>query len=103
METTMKIDPIRLIEYGASMAKPSVRPRTEKKEKDVDVLALLETKRREYVALKNFVDEQVKINKPDDKKKPESIFNVKNIAMFLIATTPITGPLYVAWFRLMLG
>ncbi len=98
---------LALIEAGKQMAQ-SIKPmrtREEKKEKkEVDVLALLEQKRREYLALKNFVDEQGKLNKSDDKdKKKEHWFNQKNIAMFLIATTPITGPLYVAWFRLMLG
>jgi hypothetical protein len=106
METTMKngfAGAIDLIKFGQELASKRSH-RTDKKEpkKDPDLLALMEQKRREYLALKTFVEEQGKLNKPED-KKTESIFNVKNIALFLIATTPITGPLYVAWFRLMLG
>jgi len=54
-------------------------------------------------ALKNFVDEQAKLGKPDKEEKKESVFNVRNIALALIASSPITGPLYVWWFRLLMG
>lgn len=74
----------------------------ERKEKEPDVLMLLEQKRREYLALKNFVDEQGKLNKSEEKKEKKG-WDRQDIALFLIATTPITGPLYVMWFRTLLG
>ena len=101
---------LALIEAGKQMALGAVKEKpmrtvVEKKDKpkDVDLLALMEQKRREYLALKNFVDEQAKLGKPDKEEKKESVFNVRNIALALIASSPITGPLYVWWFRLLMG
>lgn len=97
-----------LIEAGKQMALGAAKEkpmRTErKKEKDIDLLALLEQKRREYMAVKQFVEEQTKLNKPEEKKHDkDGHWNVRNVALFLIATSPITGPLYVWWFRQLLG
>jgi hypothetical protein len=72
METTMgkHIDfsgALDLIKYGQELGKmktPAPREKKEKEDKPVDILALMEQKRREYLALKNFVDEQAKLNKP---------------------------------------
>jgi hypothetical protein len=107
METTMSkgyATALALIEAGKQMAlgTSKERPMRERKEKEPDVLALLEQKRREYLALKNFVEEQGKLNKPEEKKE-EKKWKLEHIAMFLIATSPITGPLYVWWFRSLLG
>ena len=100
---------LALIEAGKQMALGAVKEKPmrtiEKKDKpqELDILALMEKKRREYLALKNFVDEQAKLGKPDKEEKKESVFNVRNIALALIASSPITGPLYVWWFRLLMG
>lgn len=97
-----------LIEAGKQMAlgahkeKP-MRTERKKEDKPVDLMALLEQKRREYLAVKQFVEEQHKLAKPDEKKKEDGHWNVRNVALFLIATSPITGPLYVWWFRQLLG
>jgi len=88
---------------GAEEAKAKKPMQTEAKKKDVDLLALMELKRREYLALKNFVEEQGKLNKPEKKEEDPKKWKIEHIAMFLIATSPITGPLYVWWFRSLLG
>lgn len=95
-----------LIEAGKQMAlsrleKP-MRTERDKKEKPLNLVALLDEKRREYEALKTFVEQQNKLNKPEE-KKDEKKWKLEHIAMFLIATSPITGPLYVWWFRQLLG
>lgn len=88
---------------GAEEAKAKDKPMRAKKDDDkVDLMALLEQKRREYLAVKNFVDEQHKLNKSEEKKEDKK-WKLEHIAMFLIATSPITGPLYVWWFRSLLG
>ena len=89
---------------GAEEAKAKLPMRTDRKKDDkVDLMALLEKKRQEYLAVKNFVDEQHKLNKPEEKKEDKMKWKLEHIAMFLIATSPITGPLYVWWFRSLLG
>lgn len=108
METTMSkgySEALALIEAGKQMALGTVKEkpmRTKKDDGKVDLMALLEQKRREYLAVKNFVDEQHKLNKVEE-KKDEKRLKLEHIAMFLIATSPITGPLYVWWFRSLLG
>lgn len=88
---------------GAAEAKAEKPMRTErKKEEKVDLMNLLDQKRREYEAVKLFVEQQNKLNKPEEKKEDKK-WKLEHIAMFLIATSPITGPLYVWWFRSLLG
>jgi len=85
---------LALIEAGKQMAlgakqeKP-MRTSTEKKDKpkDIDLLAILEVKRREIKAIENYIAEQTKLNKPEDKKKPG--WSIDHIAMFLLAMMPI--------------
>lgn len=100
---------LALIEAGKQMALGTVKEKPmrtrdkDKKDDKIDLLALLEQKRREYVAVKNFVEEQNKLNKPEKKEEDPKKWKIEHIAMFLIATSPITGPLYVWWFRQLLG
>lgn len=102
-------DVLALLEFGKKVGEENAKGhkpmRTEReKKKEPDILALLEQKRREYVALKTYVEEQNKLHKPDDKKHGvKHWLNTTNVALFLIASSPITGPLYVWWFRAMLG
>jgi len=87
---------------GAAEAKAERPMRTKKDDGKVDLMALLDQKKREYEAVKTFVEQQNKLNKPEE-KKPDGKWKLEHIAMFLIATSPITGPLYVWWFRSLLG
>lgn len=96
---------LALIEAGKQMALGTVKEkpmRTHKKEEKVDLMNLLDQKRREYEAVKLFVEQQNKLNKPEE-KKDDRRWKREDIAWFLIVTTPITGPLYVLWFRTLLG
>ena len=101
METTMSkgySEALALIEAGKQMAlgnlkeKP-MRTRTEKKDdkpKEVDLLALLEVKRREIKAIENYIAEQAKLAKPDEKKEEKKKgWNVDYIAMMLLGLMPI--------------
>lgn len=98
---------LALIEAGKQMAlgAPREKPmRTHKKEEKVDLMNLLDQKRREYEAVKLFVEQQNKLNKSEEKKEENRLkWKLEHIAMFLIVTSPITGPLYVWWFRSLLG
>lgn len=95
---------LALIEAGKQMALGTVKekPMRAEKEKPLDLMNLLDQKRREYEAVKLFVDQQNRLNKPEEKKEDKK-WKLEHIAMFLIATSPITGPLYVWWFRSLLG
>lgn len=101
---------LALIEAGKQMAigaltkdKPMrSKPEDKKKPPTLEDLWVEENARR--AKFDAFMNMQKKMNaeeKKDDKK--ESVFSLRNIALFLIATSPITGPLYVWWFRTLLG
>lgn len=73
---------------GAEEAKAKEKPmRTKKDDGKVDLMALLDQKHREYLAVKNFIDEQHKLNKPEEKK--DKGWSIDHIAMFLMAMMPI--------------
>lgn len=84
---------LALIEAGKQMAqsmktRPSRSVKPEKKDdKPIDLLALMEQKRREYLAIKNFVEEQSKLAKPEEKKK--SGWSVDHVAMLLLGIMPV--------------
>lgn len=73
---------------GADEAKAKEKPmRKDKDDTKVDLMTLLEQKRREYLAVKTFVDEQHKLNKPEEKK--DKSWSIDHIAMFLMAMMPV--------------
>jgi hypothetical protein len=94
METTMSkgySEALALIEAGKQMALGTIREKpmrsvAEKKEKPPDLMALLDQKKREYEAVKTFVEQQTKLNKQEEKKKG---WSVDHIAMFLLAMMPL--------------
>ena len=103
-------DVLALLEFGKKVGEENANAKVLKpmrtapeKKKEGNPLALLEQKRQEYLAVKRWVEDQGKLDKPDDKKKKENWLSTTNIALFLIASSPVTGPLYVWWFRLMMG
>lgn len=95
---------LALIEAGKQMAinmKPHREDRTHqprRREKEVDLMALLEEKRRECKALELFVEEQHKLTKKEEKKEEKKRWHEKidHIALFLLATLPLNwGVLYL--------
>lgn len=85
------VDIVPILQWAMGQAKTertrSVRKDKEDKPKEVNLLALMEQKRQEYLAIKNFVEEQTKLNKPED-KKPKG-WSIDHIAMVLFAMMPI--------------
>lgn len=49
--------------------KPKGLFRKQKKEKEIDLISLLEQKKREAKVIENFIEEQTKLNKKEDKKE----------------------------------
>jgi hypothetical protein len=106
-ETTMAkgyAEALALVEVGKQMAmsmKPVREERTHHhrhKEKEVDIMALLEKKRRECKALELFVEEQHKLSKKEEKREEKKRWHEKidHIALFLLATLPLNwGVLYL--------
>ncbi len=88
---------LALIEAGKQMALGSIikdKPmRTERKReekiKEPDLLALLEVKRREIKAIENYIAEQAKLSKPEEKKKEDKGWTIDHLALLLLAITPI--------------
>lgn len=97
---------LALIEAGKQMAlgAPKEKPMRTRKEPPAPTLEDLwvaEHKRRE--GFDAFMKMQKKMNAEEPKKEEKKGLKLEHIAMFLIATSPITGPLYVWWFRSLLG
>lgn len=74
---------------------------------DIDVVAVL---RREQLKAKEtlhkldeFFKEHEKLNKKEEKKGNSFGISTPQLAMLIIASFPITAPLYVQWFRSIMG
>lgn len=91
---------LALIEAGKQMALGAKKEpmRTERK-KEPDILAMLEAKRREYEQFKLFVEQQGKLNKPDEKKKEPKI-SERDVLLLLMALSPIIGAVALHILRL---
>lgn len=104
METTMSkgySEALALIEAGKTMALGALKERpmrTEKKEKPLDLMSLLDQKKREYEAVKLFVEQQTKLNKPEEKEKKKEL-TITHIAIILWASVPFIVPMYIIWLR----
>lgn len=95
---------IRMLEYGKGMTKPAKAARKSKETIDIDSIDLaeiylkLEGREKKIKASKEAIE---KLMKKDEKKK-ESGMDLQRLAFILVATFPITGPLYFNWLRSML-
>lgn len=95
-------DFIAIWEYQKAFKKPS-KP---KRKKDVDLtklnLAEVFLKLREQQEkIKGEIEQIEKLLKKEDKKKEEKKLNPLHVAMVLIGTTPITGPLLLLYWAKM--
>jgi hypothetical protein len=96
-------DMVALLDWAMKQKKEPEKKSRTKPEKPVDVFELLQQKRREAQMLEAFIKDMEKVNKKEEKKEDKSKLSTVQIAMLLIGTFPITGPLYVFWVQKLLG
>lgn len=110
-ETTMRKygDIVALLEWAMKTKNPKTpkgfRPSRKKAELNLDDLDLaevylkLEAREKRIKASKEAVE---KLMKKDDKKPNNDFLSMPRLAMLLVASSPITAPLYVIWLFNML-
>lgn len=99
-------DLITILEYAKTFNKPPKEPKKKvrKMKDDDDVVRLFRQKLEEAEMLKKFLDEREKLNKKEDKKddkKEDKGWDASKIALWLMLTFPITGPLYLKFLSVM--
>lgn len=98
-------DFISVLEYMKAFNKPTKAGKRRKVPDlytgDLDLVALLRKKQLEAKIIEDFMKEHEKLNKKEEKKddKPKSLLSVPQITMLLVASFPITAPLYVSWMQ----
>lgn len=99
-------DFISVLEYLKAFNKAEKPKRTRKtKHNDfegLDIIALIQERRREAQALETVFKEIEKINKKEDKKEDPKGLSTNQLAFIFVATS-IIAPLYVSWVHAMLG
>lgn len=104
-------DFIDIFEYTKMFNKPPKTKRPKRKEYEInnlDLVGAIETRRRELKALESFLEDQVKIYKKEDKKddkdkkEEKAGWDAPKIALWLMLTFPITGPLYLKFLSVMI-
>ena len=98
---------LALLDYGRKLgqevADKDKKPQQTKKEKEPDIFELVAKKRKELAQLEAVASDLGKLYKKEEKKEDKKGWSERNIALFLIASSPVLGPFYVWWFRLMMG
>lgn len=97
-------DIIQLLELGKTFKETKAKRSSRTKDMDIDDISLtmlMHRKLEEAEALKKLLEDYHKVHKKED-KKDESKWSLHHISYFLIATFPITAPLYVSYLRHML-
>lgn len=96
-------DFIRAIEFGKTFAKNEEK-KTPRRKKQVDledvdpgevVMKLLKRKNNIEEAIKQFE----KLTKKEEKKDDKKGLNAAQIAMFMLVTSPITGPMMLVYWK----
>lgn len=108
-ETAMKSgygDIVALLEWATKhhqTSKPNRSERRRKKEhpSEMDIFAILEKKKREAKILEEWLHEQEKLRRKEEKKEEKKHWwlSTPQLAFILVASFPITAPMYVAWIR----
>ncbi len=70
---------------------------------DIDISMLLHKKLEEAHVLEKLLKDHEKIHKEEKKEEKKNGWSMAHIAYFLVATFPITAPLYVSYLRHMLS
>lgn len=97
-------DFISVLEYMKAFNKPPKALRTKKPKNEFDefnLTLLLHKKLEEADALKKLLDDREKANKKEEKKEEKKGMDAPTIAMWLVLSFPITGPLYLKFLSTM--
>lgn len=105
----MKYDPlttiVRAIEMGKSFNKPEKPKRTKKPELDLENLDLAEVfikisaKEERLKKAKEQIEKMMKKDEKKDDKKDAKGMNFAQVAMFMLLTSPITGPMMLVYWK----
>lgn len=100
------VDIVGILEWASRQGKSErTVERRRKPHEEEDLLTVLQKRRAENIALEHFFKDIEKLGKKEEHKH-EGLFGrltTVQLAMILIGTFPITGPLYVAWVQKVLG
>ena len=103
-------DFLQIFELGKAFkpakAKRSMRKRFDPEDinyGDIDISMLLHKKLEEAHVLEKLLKDHEKIHKEEKKEEKKQQWSMAHISYFLVATFPITAPLYVAYLRHMLS
>lgn len=100
------VDIVGILEWASRQGKSErTSERRRKPPEEDDLLTVLHKRRAENQALEHFFKDIEKLSKKEEHKQ-EGLFGrltTTQLAMVLIGTFPITGPLYVAWVQKVLG
>jgi hypothetical protein len=101
-------DMVALLEWATRQKEPK-KPRLSRKKnvedlriEDLDLAEVylkLDAREKKIKASKEAIEKMMK----KEEKKPEPGMKIERIAMILVATFPITGPLYYMWLTKTLG
>lgn len=89
-------DIIALLEYKNAF--PKTRRKKEKDLSDLNLSEILVKLQERQARIKADMEAIEKLMKKDDKKKEDKKLNPVHIAMWLLATSPITGPLMLLYW-----
>jgi len=100
-------DFIQLLEYGKAFKTPKAKRSTKKADQitygDIDISMLLHKKLEEAHVLEKLLKDHEKAHKEEKREEKKKEWSMAHISYFLVATFPITAPLYVAYLRHMLS
>jgi len=99
-------DMVALLEWAMKQKNPKVRTTRKNVEdlriEDLDLAEIylkLDAREKKIKASKEHIEKMMK----KEDKKPDQGMKIERIAMILVATFPITGPLYYMWLSKTLG
>jgi Flp pilus assembly protein TadB len=95
-------DFISVLEYMKAFNKPQKagRRKASKNYGDIDLVALLHKKQEELALFEHWMKQQDKLRKEEKKEEKKSQWlSMPQLAFILVASFPITAPMYVAWIR----
>lgn len=96
---------LRMLEYGRAMNKPAKPSRNKQKMNNrfniddldlAEVYLRLDAREKKIKASKEAIEKMMKKDDKKDDKKIE-VLSIPRLAMILVASFPITAPLYVLW------